>query len=66
MRVHQLRIEHFRGIESMAWKINRRLIALVGAGDSTKTTLLDAIGLVLSPSHTRCHLNLQQSRPRIT
>lgn len=46
-----LRIEHFRGIESAEWVINRRLIGLVGAGDSTKTTLLDALGLVLSPNY---------------
>lgn len=46
-----LRIEHFRGIESAEWAINQRLIGLVGAGDSTKTTLLDAIGLVLSPNY---------------
>lgn len=46
-----LRIEHFRGIESAEWLISRRLIGLVGSGDSTKTTLLDAIGLVLSPNY---------------
>jgi hypothetical protein len=37
------------------WAINRRLVGLVGAGDSTKTTLLDAVGLVLSPNY-----NLEQ------
>ncbi|MBY6414418.1 ATP-binding protein [Rhodococcus sp. BP-252] len=36
----------------MEWTIGRRFISLVGAGDSTKTTLLDAIGLVLSPSYS--------------
>ena len=51
MMLRRLRIEHFRGIERADWKIDRRLVALVGAGDSTKTTLLDAIGLVLSPSY---------------
>ncbi|MEU3332333.1 ATP-dependent endonuclease [Glutamicibacter creatinolyticus] len=51
MMLRLLRIEHFRGIESAEWAINRRLIGLVGAGDSTKTTLLDAIGLVLSPNY---------------
>ncbi|ONI79110.1 hypothetical protein BWI15_00255, partial [Kribbella sp. ALI-6-A] len=49
--LRRLRIEHFRGIESAEWSINRRLVALVGAGDSTKTTLLDAIGLVLNPNY---------------
>lgn len=51
MMIRRLRIEHFRGIESATWLINRRLVALVGAGDSTKTTLMDAIGLVLGPSY---------------
>lgn len=52
MMLRRLRIEHFRGIESAEWVIQRRLIGLVGAGDSTKTTLLDAIGLVLSPNYS--------------
>ena len=51
MMLRRLQIEHFRGIESAEWAINRRLVGLVGAGDSTKTTLLDAIGLVLSPNY---------------
>ncbi|GAA3312920.1 ATP-dependent nuclease [Arthrobacter ramosus] len=52
MMLRRLRIEHFRGIKSAEWTINRRLIGLVGAGDSTKTTLLDAIGLVLNPNYS--------------
>lgn len=52
MMLRRLRIEHFRGIESANWVINQRLITLVGAGDSTKTTLLDAMGLVLSPNYS--------------
>ena len=52
MMLRRLRIEHFRGIESANWAIHQRLISLVGAGDSTKTTLLDAIGLVLSPNYS--------------
>jgi predicted ATP-dependent endonuclease of OLD family len=50
MMLRRLQVEHFRGIESAEWAINRRLVGLVGAGDSTKTTLMDAIGLVLSPN----------------
>ncbi|GAA3294870.1 ATP-dependent endonuclease [Arthrobacter citreus] len=52
MMLRRLRINHFRGIESLDWVISQRLIGLIGAGDSTKTTLLEAIGLVLSPSHS--------------
>lgn len=51
MMLRRLRIEHFRGIEAATWELDRRLVAIVGAGDSTKTTLMDAIGLVLSPSY---------------
>lgn len=51
MMLRWLQIENFRGIDSASWSINRRLVALIGVGDSTKTTLLDAIGLVLSPNY---------------
>lgn len=51
MMLRQLRIENFRGIRRCDWRVDTRLIALVGPGDSAKTTLLDAIGLVLSPSY---------------
>jgi putative ATP-dependent endonuclease of the OLD family len=51
MMLRRLRVEHFRGIESAEWAISQRFVGLVGAGDSTKTTLLDAIGLVLSPNY---------------
>jgi hypothetical protein len=51
MMLRRLRVQHFRGIKSAEWIIDRRLVALVGAGDSTKTTLMDAIGLVLSPTY---------------
>lgn len=49
MRIVHLHIENFRGIRSLDWKIDRDLNCLVGPGDSTKTTILDAIDLVLSP-----------------
>jgi len=49
--VRRLRIRNFRGIKSCDWSIDHRLVALVGAGDSAKTTLLDAMGLVLSPNY---------------
>lgn len=52
MMLRKLTISNFRGIRSCDWSIDRRLSALVGPGDSTKTTLLDAIGLVLSPNYS--------------
>jgi energy-coupling factor transporter ATP-binding protein EcfA2 len=49
MRVRQLEISHYRGIEDLKWSIpkDRGLICLVGPGDSGKSTLLDALNLVL-------------------
>ncbi|MGN6330317.1 MAG: ATP-dependent nuclease [Motilibacteraceae bacterium] len=52
MRVRRLTVQNFRGIKRCDWNVEGRLVALVGAGDSTKTTLLDALGLVLSPSYS--------------
>lgn len=49
MRVHQLNIANFRGIRTLHWILpaNQRLITLVGPGDSGKSTILDAIHLLL-------------------
>lgn len=49
MRLWHLRVERFRGIRSMDWYAGGRVIGLVGAGDATKTTILDAIGLLATP-----------------
>jgi putative ATP-dependent endonuclease of the OLD family len=48
MRVRKLTVRNFRGIRTFNWDIDARFICLVGPGDSTKTTILDALGLVLS------------------
>lgn len=49
MRVSQLSIENFRGIKRLDWRLpaDQRLITLVGPGDSGKSTILDAIHLLL-------------------
>lgn len=52
MKVRLLNVRNFRGVKECTWHVDRRLVALVGAGDSTKTTLLDALGLVLSPTYS--------------
>jgi hypothetical protein len=49
MKLIHLRVRNFRGIQSLDWRIDRRVNCLVGPGDSTKTTVLDALELVLSP-----------------
>lgn len=52
MRLRRLTVDNYRGIKHCQWDITTNLAALVGPGDSTKTTLLDAIGAVLHPNYT--------------
>jgi len=49
MQIRHLRVEHFRGIKLLDWNIDGDTICLVGPGDSTKSTILEAIELALSP-----------------
>ncbi|MCP3722587.1 AAA family ATPase [Paraburkholderia sp. CNPSo 3272] len=51
MYIRQLRIERFRGISSLKWTPNKGVNCLIGAGDSGKTTILDAIDLVFAERH---------------
>ncbi|RKP48275.1 ATP-dependent nuclease [Trinickia fusca] len=52
MYIKQLRIERFRGIGYLKWAPKRGVNCLIGAGDSGKTTILDAIDLVFAERHT--------------
>ena len=49
MIVRKLRIGNFRGIEQLEWVIpaDKKLICIIGAGDSGKTTVLDALDWLL-------------------
>jgi putative ATP-dependent endonuclease of the OLD family len=48
VQIRRVTVVNFRGIREATWVLSdRRFVCLVGAGDSTKTTLLDAIQLVL-------------------
>lgn len=49
MIIKHLKIENFRGIRTLDWHLEGRVICLVGPNDSTKTAILDAIELVLLP-----------------
>lgn len=49
MRLRRLEIANFRGVKSLDWKHIADTAALVGPGDSGKSTILDAIERVLSP-----------------
>jgi putative ATP-dependent endonuclease of the OLD family len=45
----KLTIERFRGIKELSWRPGRGVNVILGGGDVGKTTILDAIGLLLSP-----------------
>ncbi len=49
MRIVFVEIENFRGIKKLEWAPAARVNCLIGPGDSTKTTVLDAIELALNP-----------------
>ena len=50
MRIRHLSIRNFRGIRDLDWALrDRRVHCLVGRGDSTKTTILEAIRRVFHP-----------------
>lgn len=49
-RIYELKINNFRGIKTFSQKFDKNFICLLGRGDSGKTTILDAISFVLSPS----------------
>lgn len=49
MRIRHLRISNFRGIKTLDWHVQGSVVCLIGPGDSTKTTILDAIDYALAP-----------------
>lgn len=49
MRLRHLKVRNFRGIRTLDWSPDGSVICLVGPGDSCKSTILDAIELVLAP-----------------
>ena len=48
----RLKIERFRGIEALEWNPAADVNIILGGGDVGKTTILEAIALLLSPSNT--------------
>lgn len=51
MQIRQVDIKHFRGIPSLTWKPPGKIGCLIGPGDSSKTTVLDAVQLALTPRY---------------
>lgn len=48
--IKRVRIERFRGIRELTWRPAAGLNLLLGGGNVGKTTILEAIGLLLNPS----------------
>jgi putative ATP-dependent endonuclease of OLD family len=53
--IRRLTIDRFRGIEKLVWYPELGVNVLLGGGDVGKTTVLDAIALLLSPTPSRCY-----------
>jgi len=49
LKLRRVAIERFRGIKVLEWNVGGDFVCLIGPGDSTKTTILDAIEHALSP-----------------
>ena len=54
MRVAGVKISHFRGIENCEFVLDEAdsVVCLIGKGDSTKSTILNAIRWALAPSRS--------------
>ena len=50
--IYKLTIERFRGIKHLSWQPARGVNLILGGGDVGKTTILDAICLLLSPTNS--------------
>jgi hypothetical protein len=50
--LRRLVIERFRGIKSFAWYPTNGVNVILGGGDTGKTTILEAIALLLSPTNS--------------
>lgn len=48
--IKRLTIERFRGIHSLTWLPNPHVNIILGGGDAGKTSILEAIALLLNPS----------------
>lgn len=51
MLLYHLKISNFRGIRSLEWHPNGRLLCLIGPNDATKSTILEAIQIASLPRY---------------
>jgi putative ATP-dependent endonuclease of the OLD family len=47
-----LKIERFRGIQSLSWQPELGINVILGGGDTGKTTILEAIAILLAPTNS--------------
>lgn len=50
-RIRKLMVQRFRGVESLSWLPAASMNIILGGGDVGKTTVLEAIALLLAPSN---------------
>jgi putative ATP-dependent endonuclease of the OLD family len=48
MDIKSLKVRNFRGINCLDWNVAGRFVCLIGPGDSTKSTIIEAIELALT------------------
>jgi putative ATP-dependent endonuclease of OLD family len=51
LAIYHLAIERFRGIQTLSWHPSKGVNVILGGGDVGKTTILDAIALLFSPTN---------------
>jgi len=50
--IRKLEISKYRGIQALSWQPEAGVNIIIGGGDVGKTTILDAIGLLFSPTNS--------------
>ena len=50
--IYHLAIQRFRGLESFTWRPDKGINIILGGGDVGKTTILEAIALLLNPTNS--------------
>jgi hypothetical protein len=49
LKVRHIRIQNFRGIKSLSWRVKGDFSCIIGPGDTCKSTVLSAVDYALSP-----------------
>ena len=49
MKIRHVSLRNFRGVRYLEWNVDSDVVCLIGPGDSTKSTVLNAIAYTLSP-----------------